>query len=180
MSISQDFCENVEEIAANPSVSKNDSIWLLIAAQNCTNIGGNLALQRRPGALQKIGHFSSRLAYEMIHRQKCQFFKIPPNFWGRPVQPTCLQKLPNLESNRISKLHKSRRGSGSQEPDKRRPNMSRKMGHFSSRLASGMTSCQKCQLLNIPQNFWGNPGQSVCLQKWWNSEGNRGSELPKS
>ena len=80
MSISRDFSKNFEEIPANAFVSENDSIWQLIAARNCIDRGGNLALKRRPKMLQKICHFSSRLESEMIRRQKCQFSKIPQNF----------------------------------------------------------------------------------------------------
>ena len=57
--------------------------------------------------LQKLGHFGSRLASEMIHRPKCQFSKIFRFFCENPGQSTCLQKMSNLEANRGSKFPKS-------------------------------------------------------------------------
>ena len=40
MSNFQDFSKNSEKIPANPFVSKNDSIWQLIAARNRPNLAG--------------------------------------------------------------------------------------------------------------------------------------------
>ena len=68
-----DFPKIFEEIMANPFISRNGPIWHLPTAQNCANRGGNLSLKRRHGMLQKMGHFSSRLTFEMMYRRNGNF-----------------------------------------------------------------------------------------------------------
>ena len=65
--------------------------------------------------LQDMGHFSSRLAFEMRPRQKCQLSRIFPKFWADRGQSSCLRKWPVLIANRGPKLTKSWGKSGPQE-----------------------------------------------------------------
>ena len=54
----------------------------------------NRAIGRRLGILPKMGHFNSRLEFEMGHRQKCQTPMHFPKFWGNPGHPTCRENGP--------------------------------------------------------------------------------------
>ena len=139
MSISQDPPQNFEAIAAIPSVSENGPIWQLMTAQNWPNLGGDLALTKRPGTLQKMGHFSSRVEFETISRQKCQFLQDPRNFEEILVYPF-------ISKNGTIRWLIATRNS----PDRgenlalaRRPGALRKMGNFNSRLAFKMGPRQK-------------------------------------
>ena len=67
---------------ANPLISKNGQIRYLTTARNYPNPRLNQALKMGPKTLQKMGHFSSRLAPEMMSRQKCLFSRMPPEIFG--------------------------------------------------------------------------------------------------
>ena len=54
--------------------------------------------------LQKLGHFNSRLAFEMQPRQKCPISRIFQKNWGGSVQSICLRNWALLVANRGSKL----------------------------------------------------------------------------
>ena len=99
--------------------------------------------------LQKMGHFSLRLAFELMSRQQCQFPKIFPKFLRKSWSIHFSHKWPNLEANHGSKWPKSWGGLAI----KRRPKMLQKMGHFRSRLASEMAPRRKCQFPRFCQFF---------------------------
>ena len=56
----------------NPFGSKNAPFRYLITTRSWPNFGKNRLLRRRPGILQKMGHFYSQLAFETGTRQKYQ------------------------------------------------------------------------------------------------------------
>ena len=53
---------------ANPFVSKHDPIWHIIEAQNGPNRGGVSGSREEARNVAQMGHFSSRLAAEMMSR----------------------------------------------------------------------------------------------------------------
>ena len=87
--------------------------------------------------LQKMGNLSARLAYEMTHRQKCQFSNTPQNFREKTLADPCVAKNGPIRKLTTARNYPNR---GGDLALKRIPEMLQKMGQFSSRLESKMMS----------------------------------------
>ena len=123
--------------------------------------------------LQKMGHFSPRVAFKMRYRQKCQIFQDFPKFWEDQGQSICLQKWPLSIANRGSKLAEFRENHALRA----RPEMFPKWAILDLGYRSKCGLVRNVKFATIFQNLGGIVVNPLVSKKWPLSMANRGSKL---